>query len=517
MIEKVITRTTQIVKKGSDKAATSTMHKIKQDFVRNPISDSFVPRPQPLSNAFIKMLKKATEGLSGQDEIIKATTKDTATTVIKIARQKDQNTRSPYSYALQKIAPLITKENKDIVLKLAQIKDADNSFVFNYNLHIIIKKLDAQNYPRIIKMAEVRDSNGKIIHNGLMILGDLRVINEIESKSRNISDPKIKKYINENNLLSFDREQLYTINDMVDIYNTFNKSYSHIGYATESTNCREYYKFIKNNQKTLNITAKKIIKSKDFANEARIERLKDYCIKNPNNEISDYFYNNYYLKSDMVSKKLKAQCENINKKFGTKIFLSANHKEDLEVLKYTKKELAEFLRASEGKAKMPPIIDFSTIKVDYVDNKKNLKKMWTIGYQVDSTREISINDASKFAIHKALRHELTHANQNAQKTNIFAKYNVPKIIALKNNEDGSFVPDMENCSLKQEFYNAGISEQHTMYAHTNLNEFIAVASEGDMSKYSSEFKQMLIDFGMPEWMFKMKSKDELFNEVFKSE
>ena len=32
----------------------------------------------------------------------------------------------------------------------------------------------------------------------------------------------------------------------------------------------------------------------------------------------------------------------------------------------------------------------------------------------------------------------------------------------------------------------------------------ALAAEGDMSKYSSEFKQILKEFGMPEWMFKIQ-------------
>ena len=61
----------------------------------------------------------------------------------------------------------------------------------------------------------------------------------------------------------------------------------------------------------------------------------------------------------------------------------------------------------------------------------------------------------------------------------------------------------------QEFRNAGISDSHIPYAFNDTQEFIAVAAEGDMSKYSPEFKQMLIDFGMPEWMFNMKPKNIL--------
>ena len=42
------------------------------------------------------------------------------------------------------------------------------------------------------------------------------------------------------------------------------------------------------------------------------------------------------------------------------------------------------------------------------------------------------------------------------------------------------------------------------YAYNNQMEFIAVASESHrLSECSPKFKQVLIDFGMPEWMFKI--------------
>ncbi len=53
--------------------------------------------------------------------------------------------------------------------------------------------------------------------------------------------------------------------------------------------------------------------------------------------------------------------------------------------------------------------------------------------------------------------------------------------------------------MEQEFLNAGIPLWHVEYAYTNPKEFIAVASEGDMSKYSDSFKKMLVDFGLPQW------------------
>lgn len=64
--------------------------------------------------------------------------------------------------------------------------------------------------------------------------------------------------------------------------------------------------------------------------------------------------------------------------------------------------------------------------------------------------------------------------------------------------------EFKNSKYLNEFLKAGISPRHIGYAYNNTAEFIAVASEGDMSRYSPEFKKMLIDFGMPEWELNMK-------------
>ena len=42
------------------------------------------------------------------------------------------------------------------------------------------------------------------------------------------------------------------------------------------------------------------------------------------------------------------------------------------------------------------------------------------------------------------------------------------------------------------------------YAYTNRAEFIAVAAQGNPKAYSEEFKQVLIDLGMPEWFFNIR-------------
>lgn len=101
----------------------------------------------------------------------------------------------------------------------------------------------------------------------------------------------------------------------------------------------------------------------------------------------------------------------------------------------------------------------------------------------------------------AMRHELTHTNDLKQGCVDAMKINkiMPKKYIIE--DDGAITEtiDIENCKYKDEFLNAGISEEHIHYAYNNPKEFIAVASEGNMAKYSPEFKQVLIDFGMPEW------------------
>ena len=64
--------------------------------------------------------------------------------------------------------------------------------------------------------------------------------------------------------------------------------------------------------------------------------------------------------------------------------------------------------------------------------------------------------------------------------------------------------DYPACKFYDVFVAIGIPKNHIAYAYNNPMEFIAVASEGDLSKCSPEFKQALIDFGMPEWEFDLK-------------
>ena len=74
--------------------------------------------------------------------------------------------------------------------------------------------------------------------------------------------------------------------------------------------------------------------------------------------------------------------------------------------------------------------------------------------------------------------------------------------------------DVDGKTIKQEiknkFYNefrkgkSDIGKSHFEYAFNNPMEFIAVATEGDISKYSQWFIDQLIEFGMPEWAVNLR-------------
>ena len=94
---------------------------------------------------------------------------------------------------------------------------------------------------------------------------------------------------------------------------------------------------------------------------------------------------------------------------------------------------------------------------------------------------------------KTLRHELTHTND---------------LKRIKNFDDDFVYKENDNIVAEKskyydEFVKIGINKSHISYAYNNPKEFIAVAAEGDLTLCSPEFKQQLIDFGMPEWMFKI--------------
>lgn len=165
-------------------------------------------------------------------------------------------------------------------------------------------------------------------------------------------------------------------------------------------------------------------------------------------------------------------------------------------------------KASNGAAKIPPVVDFSSVKTNWYDTSAAYGQGAAGAYSEPNYKgSLAFSSMDIPTVSRSLRHEMTHTNDLKLGQNIPAKYNLDEIMPKKAaNINGRtvMVPDIENCKYVDEFRAAGLTEDRIPYAYNNTKEFIARAAEGDMSKYSPEFKEMLIDFGMPEWMFNME-------------
>ena len=58
--------------------------------------------------------------------------------------------------------------------------------------------------------------------------------------------------------------------------------------------------------------------------------------------------------------------------------------------------------------------------------------------------------------------------------------------------------------FRDELINGGVPKSYLDYAYTDRAEFIAVAAMGDTTRYSNNFKKVLVDLGVPEWFFNIK-------------
>lgn len=362
-------------------------------------------------------------------------------------------------------------------------------------------------------------------------------IEEIYYKLENITDENIQKFVQneieelKHNIKSSKNPEAYIdrldkidkLDQLLDAYNSSQGHYTYYGSYFGQSNPAEYYNYIKqhspNNAKALlnkmnskfntkfidfnNINWNKAQRTfanemiDDFINAQKFENLKSYTMKHPNCEMSKYLYENHYLTT--LPKKIQSQCKELNNQFGTKLYFSADKFSMESAIQNISDELTAWKNASNGKAQLPPVIDLNRIQKSYLDGNEGS------GHAI--TGSIEINGNSTNVINEALRHEITHTNdlkfQGLDNTN---KYDLNEIMPKKTIRIGPMtrkVIDYDNCKYKNEFENAGIPKDRIERAHHDTKEFIAVAMEGDVSAYSDEFKQVLFDFGLPEWALKL--------------
>ena len=214
-------------------------------------------------------------------------------------------------------------------------------------------------------------------------------------------------------------------------------------------------------------------------------------------EIYTYLYENYYLKN--IKKDVGAtdeqveKCKEINQKYGTKILLNSDILELDSVLDYISHEFESWKKAGKDEAKFPKIIDFNLIdetwyNTDETDGKgaaaytqHRKESIYILGTTLNNTKYI-------------LRHEMAHLNDGMYNDFRRSEKTMYKIFE-----------DVKGGKYKEEFKKAGISKGLTQYAHTSREEYIAVASDGNTSNYSPEFKDVLCKLGLPEWVFYLKN------------
>lgn len=398
------------------------------------------------------------------------------------------------------------------------------------NIHLNAKDVFSQKRtnvkPDIISEIAAKQSNPEMktiladIESGISGIKDKKLYNSIMSKLQNVNDASVPD-AKVNETIAWAREA-------IDVYHTVNGDYSNIGIHADH---QEFIKFMKEYSPQ---TAEVIIKDAaeggklkknmadaywkdDFRNHMKYSKLIDFLKYSKDTELCDYFYKNYYLKNVDLPNSIKKQYLEINQKYGVKVLSSPMSSLDIKkTADMVQQELGEWHSASGGKAKLPPVIDFFGTKKIYYN-------VGAGGYAIQNNHTLGINGLNMMVpVDNFLRHEITHINDKKITGDKNTDYTLPSDIAprkaIKNPETGKseLKLDFAECKYRDEFLKAGVSSDHVRYAYTNTKEFIAVAAEGDLSKYSPEFRQVLIDMGMPDFMFKMKTFDAYVNQNIKN-
>jgi len=203
---------------------------------------------------------------------------------------------------------------------------------------------------------------------------------------------------------------------------------------------------------------------------------------------------NTLAKSVLLSSANKDILKKINQKYNTKIFLPISvfrqHK-----IEYVEKELEEWSRASRERMKNPPTIDLLRTKDIYIDTTSAFGSR-SAGSSNEKTGAIEVD--GYYMVKCILRHEMMHSND--------LKY-LKRFPEDWYESDGKTVKQaikMKYKNLLREGATGLREDNHLNYAFNNPKEFIAVAAEGNIRRYSQELIDLLIEFGMPSWAVNLR-------------
>lgn len=192
-------------------------------------------------------------------------------------------------------------------------------------------------------------------------------------------------------------------------------------------------------------------------------------------ELKDKLYDMYYVasKPPETGKILKE----IKEKYGTYVFLPAGISE--KRVKAILKEFEAWQKAGGEKVKYEKLLDYCYFHKHFNEVPSSA------GYATFDNLIRITPGISPSKDRMVLRHERTHIND---------------LKPFSEEEDILYKKPM----ICEELKRGGISKFLRNYALTSRSELIAVASMGDMSKYSDKFKKLLTKYGMPEWMFNLE-------------
>lgn len=217
------------------------------------------------------------------------------------------------------------------------------------------------------------------------------------------------------------------------------------------------------------------MKDLDMRNETQFASLREFIDLYPEDkETATYLWRKYFV--SIQEPKFQKIMNEIYDNYGVRVV--ANKETSLLDLIYLKNEFKIYKTASKGEAKFPALFD---IRDDYHIIQKNVVA------HTNSTSRI-VNSASSIR-DTTPRHEMAHMQDSVLER---------KKVKVNEND-------------REELLNAGISRYHTDYFFKNEKESWAVFAEGDMSKYSEEFKQKMINKkkGLPAWITSLTPNSEL--------
>ena len=363
------------------------------------------------------------------------------------------------------------------------------------------------------KLANLKFEKNKIINNELYEIQEL--INGIKDKKvLDFVEDSLKQLEAKNSHLESEKYLQNVITPLLNIVHINQEDYVPLN----GLETYQYRTFMKGNfpDKWQEIKDKEYDSEeyRHFVTQLKYEKLFDYLSLDEHTPIDNYLYEEYYLNKINLPESIKELCKDINIKYKVKVFLAdepsmreKKEQEILDALKYADEEFRLWKEYGTEEAKFPEILDFVKAKKGYIDKTECYGQGAAAGYAINGYHKtIALGECTLERLQYALRHEMTHRNterfQNYEKR---MTYNMDEFFPkVKKEIDGKIFefPDIDKIKQRkeyQEFKNAGINEKHIPYAFNNTEEFIAVASEGDMSKYSDWFKEILLDFGMPEW------------------